>query len=176
MSLLRFLAKAFGQTLWIQVCLFLATSALAADIPQAVKSEGSTSLRLRTSTGDEVTVILTQTKVGASYPYKDALMWGGDVGEPPQSILASVQILSGRETIFLPLSAYGDLGDVRSASLEKNAQGFTLSLHGGDAAAAYDATFSFSRGYLASRLVALREFPDQRREKTNYSFPARTSE
>ena len=171
MSFIQRLAYPFRWLLGTQACLCLVMAAAGADAVQPVKSEGSTSLRVQLATGSEVTVFMTQMKVEGSYPYKDAYMWGGDVGEPPQFALASVQIVSDGETIPLPLSAYADLGDVRFASVDKAAHGFTLSLHGGDAAAAYDATLSFSQGTLASRVVSLREFPEQRQDKTRYSFP-----
>jgi len=173
MNYLRSLPEVLGRVLSPLVCLCIAMAAVAADAQQAVKSEGGTELRLRLSAGSQVVVTLMQARTGAFYPYKDALIWGGDVGELPPSLLVSVRIVSGGETIFIPLSAYGDLGDLKTAAIEKTEQGFRLSLHGGDAAGAYDATLSFSQGFLVSRLVTLREFPDQRREMTSYSFPRR---
>ena len=171
MNFIQRLAHPFRLLFGVQASLCLVMAAVGADAVQPVKSEGNTSLRLQLATGGEVTVTMTQIKVAGSYPYKDAYMWGGDVGEPPPFALASVQVVSEGETVPLPLSAYADLGDVRFASVDKAAHGFTLSLHGGDAGAAYDATLSFSQGNLASRVVSLREFPEQRQDKTRYSFP-----
>lgn len=135
---------------------------------------GQTELALKLPSGDSVTVDLQQAKIETSYPYRDGLIWGGDVGELPQSILISLHVQRGAETIYVPMSAYGDLGDVKSASLHASARGFVVSLHGGTTAAAYDVTLTFSAEYIVERLVALREFPKQRREKTTYSFPSRT--
>jgi hypothetical protein len=170
------ISGAFGRALFVQISLCLAMGVVAADALQAVQSEGNTTVALKLSSGGEVRVTLKQEKAGDSYPYKDALLWGGDVGEPPRFLLTSIRILNGSDTIFLPLSAYGDLGDVKLASVDRTTHGFTLSLHGGEASAAYDATLSFSQGYLVSRIVALREFPDQRRERASYSFPRRSPE
>jgi hypothetical protein len=63
-------------------------------------------------------VEILQAKLDPSSPYKDALFWGGDVGEPPQTVLTSIQILQNKKAVFVTLSAYSDLGDVKFASLE----------------------------------------------------------
>jgi hypothetical protein len=137
----------------------------------AIKSQGSTELTLSAAGGHTVRVSIGQMNLGADYPYRDALLWGGDVGEPPQTALSTLQVKENNEVIFVPLSAYSDLGNVKTGSLDATKEGFTLNLHGGDTAASYDATLSFEHGYLRSRTVSLREFPAQRREKTSYSFP-----
>ncbi len=98
-------------------------------------------------------------------------MWGGDVGEPPETVLTLIQVSQNKKPVFVRLSAYGDLGDVKFASLEPTKEGFALHLHGGNTATSYDATFSFSHGYLNTRTVRGREFPDEAWEKTRYSFP-----
>jgi len=165
-----------GRALSLLVCLCLSMSnaIAAANTPQMVKPEGRTEIGLKGASAGLIRLVILQTKVGDSFPYKDALMWGGDVGELPQSALTSIQVQEGNEVIFVPLSAYGDLGDVKSASLDQTAQGFALNLHGGNTAAAYDATLSFVKGYLVSRVVVLREFPEQRQERTSYQFPDRS--
>lgn len=153
----------------------VAVAARAAEAVSEAKPEGSTELRL-TLSGRSVQVVLWLTHIGTGYPYKDALLWGGDVGELPQRIVSSIEIHDGAEMVFVPLSAYGDLGDVKSASLEPTSHGFVLNLHGGNTAASYDARLTFEADYLVARTVTLREFPKQRREDTRYSFPKRTGE
>jgi hypothetical protein len=144
----------------------------AAETLSPIKSEGSTELTYEAPSGTIVRVKISQTRLDlSSFPYKDALLWGGDVGEPPQTVLSSIQITQNRKTVFVTLSAYSDLGDVTFASLEPTTEGFALHLHGGNTAASYDATLSFTQGYLRTRAVRLREFPDERWEKTSYSFP-----
>jgi len=136
-----------------------------------VKMEGVTELALKRRDGSAIIVSLVQAKIGDSYPYKDALLWGGDVGQLPKTILTAISVQDRREKITVPLSAYSDLGDVKSASVQGLAQGFTVSVHGGDTAGAYDALLRFSHGRISERIVSSREFPDQAVERTHYSFP-----
>ena len=154
------LMRILRWALALLACLGLITAtAIAAEAVHVIKPEGRTDVIFTRLGGNVVRVTLWQTKVGSAYPYKDALLWGGDVGELPKIVLSSIQIQDGNETVFMPLSAYGDLGDVRSASLDSTTQqGFTLNLHGGDTAASYDAALNFERGYLVRRTVVLREF------------------
>jgi hypothetical protein len=150
---------------------FWPTSSHAASIAQTINPDGRTELTLTKSNDDVVRIAISQIKLGDSFPYKDALLWGGEVGQPPQAVLSSIQIKEKDKTIFVSLSAYADLGDVKVASLKPTTHGFELALHGGNTATSYDAMLVFSRGYLVSRTVRLVEFPDEALEKTTYSFP-----
>lgn len=177
MSKSRLVRVTLGRVLVLLWCLGLVTTTVvAAEALHAVKPEGSTELIFKASSGNIIRVVVSQTQLGVSYLYKDALLWGGDVGEPPPLVLSSIRIRVNNEKVFVPLSAYSDLGDVKSASLDSTEAGVTLNLHGGETATSYDATFNFSGGYLVSRTVRLREFPDERWEKTHYSFPKRAHE
>jgi hypothetical protein len=159
------------------VCLVLTAACMnAAGTTQVIKPNGRTDLTLTRRGMKSVRVALCLTKIENTFPYKNSLLWGGDVGELPQQVVISIEVYDGDQIIFVPLSAYGDLGDVKLASLDPTARGVALNLHGGAAATSYDAKLSFEGGYLVSRTVALREFPQQRREETNYSFPKRTGE
>lgn len=166
-----------GLTVFLSVFFPLtAVRAIGAQNLHSVTTEGRTDLALRCSSGKPVRVIISQSKIRGRYSYKDALLWGGDVGDLPKTVLTSIKVSEGNETIFVPLSGYSDLGDVKSASLDTTAKGFVLHIHGGNTATAYDAVLIFDQGYLVSRKVVLREFPDQRWEKTTYSFTQRSSE
>jgi len=147
------------------------TMVIGADALHAIKSEGSTELMLSAASRLTVRVAIGQISLSAAYPYKDALLWGGDVGEPPQTVVSSLLVKANDETIVVPLSAYSDLGNVKTGSLDATKDGFALNLHGGDTAVSYDATLIFEHGYLKSRTVSLRELPEERREKTSYTFP-----
>jgi hypothetical protein len=147
------------------------TGATAAETLSAIKSEGTTELTYKAPNGNIIRVEISQVKIESSFPYKDALLWGGDVGEPPETVLTLIQVSQNKKPVFVRLSAYSDLGDVKFASLEPTKEGFALHLHGGNTATSYDATLSFSRGYLSTRTVRGREFPDEAWEKTRYSFP-----
>jgi hypothetical protein len=163
------------RALTLFACLVLpAVCTSAAGITQAIKPDGRTDLALTRSGMKSVRVALWTAKIGNTFPYKDALLWGGDVDELPQQVVSSIEVHDGDQMIFVPLSAYGDLGDLKLGSLDPTVGGFTLSLHGGNTATSYDVKLSFAEGYLVTRIVTLREFPQQRFEKTSYSFPKRT--
>lgn len=149
----------------------VATVADAAETLSPIKSEGTTELTYKARSGNILRVQIWQAKLDPSFPYKDALLWGGDVDQLPQTFLSSIQIVHNKKAVFIPISAYGDLGDVKFASLEPTKDGFTLHLHGGNTATEYDVNMRFQHGYLRSRSVALRELPEERWEKTSYSFP-----
>lgn len=149
---------------------------IAHDVLHALNPTGSTEFSFNDVSGGPITVTVTQLKLDSSYPYRNALLWGGDIGRLPQSVVSAIQIQKGKETIFVPLSACGDLGDVKSVSFNPIARGFRVSLHGGNTAASYDATLFFEGGVLRRRDVRVRELPDERWEKTIYAFPRRTQE
>jgi hypothetical protein len=165
---------------WIVVLLLcsgvVTVQAGAVVVSQPIAPEGNTELKLDHVVGRSLSVVISQSKIADSYPYKDALLWGGDVGELPRTVMTGIRIDYGGEAVFVPASAFCDLGDVRQASLVPATRGFVLHLHGGDTAASYDATLRFDHGSITSRTVRLREFPDQRWEKTTFSFPRRSSE
>jgi hypothetical protein len=171
------LAGALGRFLRVLSVLFLPTlvsTAFAGDVLQAVNAAGTTEFSFKDVSGAPITVTVTQLRVDSSYPYHNALLWGGDIGELPQSVVSEVRVLKGGKTIFVPMSAYGDLGDVKSLSFDSIKRGFRVSLHGGNTAASYDATLFFEGGVLTRREVRVRELPDERWEKTTYSFPGRS--
>jgi hypothetical protein len=147
------------------------TAADAAETLTAIKAEGNTELAFKSRSGNNLLVEMWQARFNPSFPYKGALFWGGDIDQLPGTFLSSIQIVQNKKSVFIPLSAYSDLGDVKFASLEASQDGFILHLHGGNTATEYDAEINFQHGYLRTRSVALRELPDERREMTSYSFP-----
>ena len=161
----------------IPLFVLVACGALALGIANAddqlhpVNSQGPTYLSL---VHPKVRVTLWLSKVGASFPYRNALFWGGDVGEPPADFVSAIDIRDGSLDMFVPLSAYSDLGDVRRASLSESSHGFVLRLYGGDTATSYEAKLEFKNDFLARRTVSSNEFPDTSREVTRYWFPPRT--
>ncbi|MDP8986407.1 MAG: hypothetical protein M3N97_15490 [Pseudomonadota bacterium] len=159
-----------GRVLVLLSCLAIATAASGGASGEAINPNGKTELTLKKSSGDIVRISITQMKTGASAPYKDALLWGGDVDELPTCVLSSMVVHERDESIFVPLSAYGDLGDVKLGSVDATTGGFVIILHGGGTATGYDATLMFSHGYLVSRTVRSREFPKESNEMTTYSF------
>jgi len=150
----------------------LASPTFASDVIHPLNADGATELSFKDASGEAIVVTIKQSKLDGSYFYRNALLWGGDVGAPPQSAVSDFQVRRGKQAMFVPLSAYGDLGDVMSMSFGLIARGFRVSLHGGNTAASYDATLFFERGVLVRREVRLRELPDERWEKTLYGFPS----
>ena len=147
----------------------------AAETVHSIKREGQTELMFKRANGDVVKATLIQRSVTNTYFYKDALIWGGDVGQTPNTILSSIKIQEGGNVIFLPLSAYSDLGVVHHGSLIPQKTGFRLELSGGDTGTGYSAIFVFDHGYLRNRTVRNNEFPDSRVDTTTYKFTEQTN-
>lgn len=105
------------------------------------------------------------------YTYSKAYMWGGDDMSPPKKIIKSITVVKNGQMIFIPLSAYSDLGNPRKISLEKRpAHGFRLIINGGDAAGSYSAMLDFKNNEISRRKVVLGEFPKEVWEETTFSF------
>jgi hypothetical protein len=153
---------------------FVGTSAIAREQSRPLSADGTTELVLSEPAGrPAVRVVVTQSKLESSFPYKAALEWGGDDDVPPRHVLTSILVQEGALKVWVPLSAFGDLGNAKSASLTHTPKGFLLSIHGGDTASAYDAKLVFFHRNLTERTVALREMPNDRQETTKYKFPPR---
>jgi hypothetical protein len=110
------------------------TGATVAETLSAIKSEGTTELTYKAPSRNIIRVEISQVKIESSFPSKDALLWGGDVGESPETVLTLIQVSQNKKPVFVRLSAYSDLGDVKFASLEPTKEGFALHLHGGNTA------------------------------------------
>jgi hypothetical protein len=122
-------------------------------------------------THPEVQVTLETIKIPNDFVYKDALFWGGDTGILPGSVVSAIRVRQNSRKLFVPMSAYSDLGDVHSAALLPSPRGFILNLYGGETATEYKAQLRFASGYLLSRVVSSSGFPQNAREETRYSFP-----
>ena len=118
-----------------------------------------------------VHVSIKLTAMPNDYVYRQLYMWGGDETSPPKKIIKSISILRNGQSLFIPLSAYADLGDPREISLGKlTLREFTLIISGGDAAGSYSATLTFKNNELAKRNVKSSEFPQEVWEETTFSF------
>ena len=96
---------------------------------------------------------------------------GGEVeGAAPQASLSLVEAYWGKDQVFIPRSAYVDLGNPRAASIETVGRRFRLVISGGDAATSYTAMLLFEGGMIRNRKVVNSEFPDSAWEETVYSF------
>jgi len=133
-----------------------------------VIADGSTHLSLG---HPNVQVTLQTAKVPNDFFYKNALFWGAETGFLPPNLVRALRVREDSQELFVPLSAYSDLGDIHRASLRPSPHGFILSLYGGETATGYVAALRFANGYLVSRAVSSDEFPQSAREETRYSFP-----
>lgn len=114
--------------------------------------------------------VLTQN-TPADFVHAHSYGWGGDDLTPPRWIVGGIKITRGKEQLYVPLSAYADLGEPRSLVAEPGKDGsFTLTLKGGDAGGSYSARLEFNNGELASRKVSSGEFPKDAWEETHYTF------
>lgn len=119
--------------------------------------------------GGDLKVTVKTSKAAGSL-FKEGFRWGGEDPAAPPTLITSVVVRSGADKLFVPLSAYSDLGDPRQISLKSSAAGFELAIAGGDAGVAYNAVLVFEKGWLIRRRVAHGEFPDQAWEETQYAY------
>lgn len=130
--------------------------------------DGVASITKHVSGGDlKITV---QTSKTAGSPFKEGFRWGGEDAIAPLTLITSIIVQSGADKIFVPLSAYSDLGDPRRISLKTIGTGVELTITGGDAGVAYSAVLVFKEGWLTHRRVAHGEFPDEAWEETKYVY------
>jgi hypothetical protein len=163
---------------WTLIAWLATVGASAAKIQQMADTDGGIDLTMTRPGKTPIRVILRQIKAEGALPYKAVgtfphlhpWVWGGDETELPRLLVSSIEIYEGDELITLPLSAYGDLGDVHWAYLEPTAKGFTLELSGGDAAGGYSAVFRFDGDHRLRRMVDSGEFPEKVWEKTSYRW------
>jgi hypothetical protein len=138
---------------------------------EAVELNNSvTEVRLQLKNGSEVEIVLKKRALDSSFPYESALMWGGDDDVLPKAVLSMLSVKVAGKVVFIPLSAYADLGAVRDASVGAKRGGFNITILGGDASSAYRAVLQFRSGLLKQRQVASQEFPNQVWQSTSYSF------
>lgn len=97
--------------------------------------------------------------------------WGAE-GACPSYSSESLTVIVGVQQIYIPLSAFIDLGDPRSIQLEprKKKGRFAITIRGGDAATSYTATLELDKNQVLERVVRHGEFPSQSWEKTTYKF------
>ncbi len=144
------------------------THAAMRDSSSANFVDGVATITEHVAGGDlKVTVKTSKTAGGL---FKGGFRWGGEDAMAPLSLITSIVVQSGADKLFVPLSAYSDLGDPRRLSLKTSAAGFELVIAGGDAGVAYNAVLVFEQGWLTRRRVAHGEFPDEAWEETKYAY------
>jgi hypothetical protein len=96
--------------------------------------------------------------------------WGGEDVEPPQTVVSQLTVVVGGHDVFVPLSAFADLGSPRTVEVKVTRRGFDLIIAGGDASASYRALLAFQGRELTRRKVQHGEFPKEAWEDTRYKF------
>lgn len=120
---------------------------------------------------DSVSVSVETIEPPYEFPYSKSYTWGGDDMTSPKRIIKKVTVLRNGQSLFIPLSAYADLGNLRKISLLKiSSRGFRLTISGGDAAGSYDAMLDFKKDAISRRRVVSGEFPKEVWEETTFSF------
>jgi len=158
------------------VCFGLFITSVAATTPlQTVKPEGETHIASQVSHGDLIQIDLTQTRLSKNYPYEADLLWGYFTDTAANYVVTSISIRDGGHPIEVPLSAFADLANVRSASIVGVRHGFAVNIDGGDTGTAYRAKITFANGVAVGRVIYDDEFPEQVGERTSYSFISPTS-
>lgn len=96
--------------------------------------------------------------------------WGGEDVEPPKALVSQLTVVVDGWDVFVPLSAFADLGNPRTVEVKVTRLGFHLVILGGDASASYRVLLAFEGRKLASRKVQHGEFPNEAWEETRYKF------
>ena len=97
--------------------------------------------------------------------------WGSEYDCPNWQI-AQLVLSFEKRSVFIPYSAFSDLGNPTSIQIEKDdgRSLYLIKIKGGDAATSYRATLKFEADLLLERIVYHGEFPDDAWEKTIYKF------
>jgi hypothetical protein len=167
--------------LWAAALLAAVTVAVPGVVLGDVEAKvalGTTSLRDTSETGTVVRIRVT-TERGDRACGACAGYWGTDEGEeqPPRLVVASLDIVVGRDTVLVPPSAVAGLADPSTLRLSVGGRGATIEMQGGDAAGSWDGSWVVIDGMLYKRRVSSGEFPDEAWEETVYSWiPADTDD
>jgi hypothetical protein len=83
-------------------------------------------------------------------------------------------VSSAGEKLYVPMSAFIDLGNPKSVRIDMSgsvgSSSFMVTILGGDAGSAYEAKLAFSTGWLRERVVRHLEFPEAAWERTEFHF------
>jgi hypothetical protein len=108
-----------------------------------------------------------------SQPCKAASSWRwGAENTCPKTFISALEIKVGGKSIFVPISAFADLGNPRTVRIEpcKEKNCFVVVVVGGDAATSYSVRLEFKNNLLIKRIVRHGEFPKESWEETIYKF------
>ena len=86
----------------------------------------------------------------------------------PCSLTEQIRLQIGGNDVFIPRSAYADLGDISTAQLTTHADQVTLTIRGGDASESYIAELIFNKDRLLERKLYSGEDPNDPLEISHY--------
>jgi hypothetical protein len=139
-------------------------------VSTAVTANGETRLVLGAAT---VTVRTRETPT----PKQDEMhdnRWSACTGARVPCLLTEFfQIRVNGKPIYVPYSAFADLGDMGSLTLQRLEGKYVLTIGGGDAAGSYLAKLTFDSTRVIARVVAPGEDRTQPSERTTYYNPKR---
>jgi hypothetical protein len=121
----------------------------------------------------QVKVRVLVTSVQEPQPCKAASSWRwGAENTCPKTFISALEIKMEDKPIFIPISAFADLGNPRTVRIEpcNEKHCFVVTIVGGDAATSYSARLEFKNNLLNKRLVRHGEFPKESWEETIYKF------
>lgn len=96
--------------------------------------------------------------------------WGAE-DECPRQIIKKLIVFVANEKLFVPRSAFADLGNPERYIVKITSKGFDLYIYGGDAATSYVAKLRFSSNKIKTRKVESGENRESAWEETKFSFP-----
>ena len=115
----------------------------------------------------EISVKTSDAKI---MPYREGFRWGGEEAEAPATLVTLIVVQRDAKKLFVPLSAYSDLGNPRRVYLKGSVSGFEVRIAGGDAGTAYNASLVSDNEFLVRRRVTHGEFPGEAWEETHYAY------
>lgn len=117
------------------------------------------------------TVHIEKSTSTDSCPSASSWRWGAEQSCPTRKIGAVKISFKGR-SVFIPYSAFADLGNPATIGLRQDGKGsnYTITIYGGDAGTSYECVLRFKGGVLQEKHVKSGEFPDNAWEKTSYRF------
>lgn len=152
----------------IAACLMGSLTLLASQAVEASAQDGAISARARNSRNDEVVarlVVVDSTEAG----HRSGWRWGS-FGSSPSRIIEELKVVLNGKEIFVPLSAYVDLGNPKALNIEVDGEEFVIKIAGGETGESYVATLTVRDGYVTSRRVSSRAFPQEAWEATKYKY------
>ncbi len=143
-----------------------ACSPIFADVSGEEKSE----LNCKLSDGTIAKVEVLKKTIDASYPYNKADLWGIEIGADSNKIISYFKVEINGKRIFVPLSAYADLGNPRDVGIRPDVSKFDILINGGQNEKSYLAVITFDFIGLLSKKVSSAESAGEVWEETIYTF------